>query len=99
MPKSSSNPKEPQTQAQKKEIMQDNQTLRHIFGMVQAFVDIHRIVHHVRLPEKLDLRLQDLVIRIQLLVLQKLQEREHKMPVEVRRDGCCEIILRHIAAS
>ncbi len=63
--------------------------------MVQTFVNIHRVVHHIRLRQKLYLGFQDLVVSVQLLVLQKLKKREHEMPVEVWRYLCCQIILRH----
>ncbi len=63
--------------------------------MVQTFVNIHRVVHHIRLRQKLYLGFQDLVVSVQLLVLQKLKKREHEMSVEVWRHLCCQIILRH----
>ncbi len=63
--------------------------------MVQTFVNIHRVVHHIRLRQKLYLGFQDLVVSVQLLVLQKLKKREHEMSVEVWSHLCCQIILRH----
>ncbi len=63
--------------------------------MVQTFVNIHRVVHHIRLRQKLYLGFQDLVVSVQLLVLQKLKKREHEMSVEVWSHLCCQIVLRH----
>jgi hypothetical protein len=63
--------------------------------VVQALVDVHGVVDHVGLGQQLDLRLQDLVIAVDLLVLQKLQQREDEVPVQKRRHSGGEVVLRH----
>jgi len=59
--------------------------VRDVLGVVEALVDVHSVVNHVGVVEKVDLRLQDVVVVVELPLLQELQEREHKVPVEIRR--------------
>jgi hypothetical protein len=48
-----------------------------LFSMIETLVDIHSVVNHVGLVEKLDLRLEDLLILMKTALLEKLQNREH----------------------
>lgn len=52
-------------------------------------MDVHGVVDHVCLVEELDLRLEDLLIWVQLTFLKKLQQREDQVAVQVRRDALC----------
>ena len=52
-------------------------------GAVQRRVDVQCKVHHVCLLQQVDLRLQDLSLRVDALDLQELEEREHQVPVQV----------------
>lgn len=62
-------------------------------------MNIHGVVNHVRVVEKLDLSLQNISLGIQLPLLQELQQREHKMPVQMRRYTRCQVVLRrHVVA-
>jgi len=39
-----------------------NHVMRNILGVVEALVDVHGVINHVGVVEKIDLRLQDVVI-------------------------------------
>jgi hypothetical protein len=69
--------------------------LRDVVGVVEALVDVHGVVHHVGFGEQLNLGLEDVVIAVQLLVLQKLQQREHQVPVQERRHPRRQVVVRH----
>ena len=49
-------------------------------------MDVHGIINHVGLVEKLDFGLKDLVVLVELALLKELEKREDKVPVEVRGD-------------
>lgn len=69
--------------------------LRDVFGVVEALVDVHRVVDHVRLVQELYLRFQNLLVRVHLPLLKKLQQRKHQMPVQIRSDSLRQIVRRH----
>lgn len=69
--------------------------LRDVFGVVEALVDVHRVVDHVRLVQELYLRFQNLLVGVHLPLLKKLQQRKHQMPVQIRSDSLRQIVRRH----
>lgn len=75
--------------------MRKQHTLGDVFRVVEALMDVHGVVDHVRFGQKLDLSLEDLVVGVNLLVLEKLQEREHEMAVQERRHLGGEVEVRH----
>lgn len=58
-------------------------------------MDVHGVVDHVGLAQELDLRLEDLLVGIELPLLEELQHREHQMPVEIWRDPRREVVRSH----
>jgi hypothetical protein len=64
--------------------------------MVEALVDIHGVIDHIRLGEKLDLGLQDLVVTVETFVLEELQEGEDEVTIEEGSDSGGKIILSHV---
>lgn len=50
-------------------------------------MDVHGVINHVGLIEKLDFGLEDLLIGVKLPLLKELKERENKMTVQIRRDS------------
>ena len=62
--------------------------------MVEGFVNIHGVINHISVVEKLNLRLQNIFLRIQPSLLQELEQWEHQMPVQIRRYPRRQVILR-----
>lgn len=58
-------------------------------------MDVHGVVDHVGLAQELDLRLEDLLVGVELPLLEELQDGEHQVPVEVRRDARREVVRSH----
>jgi len=66
-----------------------------VVGAVEGFVDVHGIVDHVGAAEEADLGLQELGLRVELPLLEELQQREHQVPVQLRCHQRREVVLRH----
>ena len=49
--------------------------------MVKTLVDVHCVINHVGLVQKLDLELEDLLIGVKLTLLEELEYGEHKVSV------------------
>jgi hypothetical protein len=64
--------------------------------MVEALVYIHGIIDHIRLGEKFDLGLQDLVVTVETFVLEELQEREDEVTIEEGSDAGGKVIVSHM---
>lgn len=58
-------------------------------------MDIHSVVYHVGLAEKLDFGLEDLTIIVELPVLEEFEHRKDQVAVQVRRDARREIVGCH----
>jgi hypothetical protein len=71
------------------------ETLGDLFGVIETLVDIHGVIDHVGLVEKLDLRLEDLLVLMEPALLEKLQNWEDQVPVQVRRYARSEVVARH----
>jgi hypothetical protein len=57
--------------------------LEHVVGVVEGLVDVHGIVDHVGAVEEADLGLQDLRLRVELPLLEELQQGEHQVAVQL----------------
>jgi len=66
-----------------------------VVGVVEGLVDVHGIVDHVGAAEEADLGLQELGLRVELPLLEELQQREHQVPVQLRCHQRREVMLRH----
>jgi len=66
-----------------------------VVGAVEGLVDVHGIVDHVGAAEEADLGLQELGLRVELPLLEELQQREHQVPVQLRCHQRREVMLRH----
>ena len=49
--------------------------------MVETLVDVHGVINHVGLVQKLDLELEDLLIGVKLTLLEELEDGEHQVTV------------------
>jgi len=58
-------------------------------------MDVHGVVDHVGLAEEIDLRLENLIIRVELFLLQKLQKGENQMAVQMGSNLRCQVVFRH----
>lgn len=58
-------------------------------------MDVHGVVDHVGLVEELDFGLEDLLVGVELALLEKLQQGEDQVAVEVRRDARRQVVVRH----
>jgi len=70
-------------------------TLWDVIHAVEALVDVHGVVDHVGLAEEVDLRLENLVIWVELFLLQKLQKGKHQMTIQMGSNLRRQIILCH----
>mgnify|MGYP003702951591 CR=1 FL=1 len=66
-----------------------------VVGAVARLVDVHGAVDHVGAPEEADLRLEELLLRVEVPLLQELQQREHQVAVQVPRHPRRQVVLRH----
>jgi len=66
-----------------------------VVGAMEGLVDVHGIVDHVGAAEEADLGLQELGLRVELPLLEELQQREHQVPVQLRCHQRREVVLRH----
>jgi hypothetical protein len=66
-----------------------------VVGAVERLVDVHGVVDHVRAVEEADLRLEDLLVLVELPLLQELEQRKHQVAVQLRRHERREVVVPH----
>lgn len=75
------------------------ETFWDVLGLIETLVDVHGVINHVGISQQIDLPLEDLIVIVDGALLEKLQEWENQMTIEVGSDPGSQVVARHSSLS